>query len=215
MRAFDLLVALFALVQLARYGRRALLCVAPSVQHWGEPGALPPTAPRLRAGEALEELGFVPLGTRVERGTLGAFQQALDAYAHPARGAYADVLDGPAREGARTVLFTPFPDGAAVLTATFQRGARSTARALVGSVPGGAGAALAAHEVAVRRFAATHGSPQVSPDLAARVEAARAWYRGEGRRELRRSNAVAFVNAALGLALLAGSAVNLLVRGLR
>jgi hypothetical protein len=215
MRAFDLLVALFALVQLARYGRRALLFVAPSVRHWGEPEALAQSAPRLRAGEALEDLGFLPLGTRGERGTLGAFEQSLDAYAHPARGAYADVIDGPPREGARTVLFTPFADGAAVLTATFPRGARSTSRALVGSVPGSVGAALAAHEVAVRRFTAAHGSPQVSPDLAARVEAARAWYRGEGRSELRRSSTIAFVNAALGLALLAGSAVNLFARGLR
>jgi len=215
MRAFDLLVALFALVQLARYGRRALLFAAPSVRLWAEPGALARSAPRLRAGEALEELGFVPLGSRGERGILGAFEQTLDAYAHPARGAYADVLDGPPREGARTILFTPFADGAAVLTATFQRSARSTARVLLGSVPGSVGAALAAHEVAVRRFASAHGSPQVSPDLGARVDAARAWYRGEGRRELRRSSVIAFVNAALGLALLAGSAVNVLVRGLR
>jgi hypothetical protein len=215
MRTFDLLVALFALVQLARYGRRALLFVAPSVRHWGDPRAPVSSAPRLRAGEALEELGFVPLGTRGERGTLGAFDEALDAYAHAERGAYADVLDGPPREGPRTFLFTPFADGAAVLTATYPRKARSTARALVGSVPGGVGAALATHEVAVRRLAAVHGSPQVAPDLGARIEAARAWYRGEGRSELRRASAIAFVNAALGLALLAGSAVNLLARGLR
>ncbi len=215
MRVFDLLVALFALVQIARYGRRALLFAAPAVRLSSEPGAPPGSAPRLRTGEALEELGFVPLGTRWEQGILGSFDLELDAYAHPARGVYADVLDGPPKEGARAVLFTPFPDGAAVLTATFPRRAISTARAQVGAVPGPLGAALAAHDVAVRRFTSTHGSPAVAPDLGARVEAARAWYLGEGRRELRRSSALAFVNAALGLALLAGSAVNVLLRGLK
>ncbi|GEJ57824.1 hypothetical protein [Anaeromyxobacter diazotrophicus] len=216
MRTFNLLVALFAVVQALRYARRALVFVAPAVRVTGEPGEPPRSAPRLRLGAELERLGFVPLGLLHERAPLGAVAREVDAYADASRGTFADVWQERGEADApRLVFYTPFPDGAYVLTANHPRRAVASARAQAGAVVGAAPEAqLAAHEIAVERFAARHGTPAVALDLGARLAAARAWYAGEGRRELRRGAALPFGIAAFALVLLA-SAVNLLLHGAR
>jgi hypothetical protein len=215
MRTFNLLVAIFALVQILRYARRALLFVAPAVRVSGEPGATPRSTGRLRAGALLEELGFAPLGIRRERSPLGGHDLEADAYADASRGTYADVFQARGSERPRVVFFTPFADGATVLTANFARPAVATARVQAGGLAGmPVEAQLAAHEVAVERFAASHGTPAVSITLEARLEAARAWYEAEGRRELRRAGGVGFALVLFAGVLLA-SAVNILLRGAR
>ncbi len=174
----------------------------------GDPGATPGSAARLRTGEALEALGFAPLGVLRERGPLGALARETDAYASRARGAFADVLPaGPGAPRGGVQLFTPFPDGAAVLTTDLPRRAVTGERLQVRALPGAAlEALLAEHALGVVRLRAGHGAPAVAEELVSRVGAAGAWYRGAGRRELRRDNLVPFAVALLGLALLASSA---------
>jgi hypothetical protein len=211
MRSFHLLVAAFALLQFVRYARGAALFLFPNVRVRAAPGAPPPSAARLRAGAALEALGFVPIGVIEERGPLGTLARDSDAYASAARGVFADVLQEGA--GAPRVQFvTPFDDGAAVLTAAFRRRGVVTDRVQAGGMPDAPLAAvLAAHEKGVARLAANHGRPAVAEDVEARAAAARAWYGGEGRRELRRAHLLAFGVAALGIALFA-SAAHVLLR---
>lgn len=212
MRNFNLLVAAFALLQCMRYARRALLFLWPAVRVWGEAGAGPRSARRLRLGASLEELGFRPLGIQHARGALGALSTQDDVYAAEDRGAFADVVEGGRREGPGVVFFTPFEGGAAVLTASFPRRAIATERVQAGGLPGAPlPAVLAAHEVAVQRFSERYGRPAVSATLEARLAAARAWFEGEGRRELRRVHASAFAILLFGAALFA-SAVNILFR---
>lgn len=214
MRTFNLLVALFAVVQALRYARRAVVFLVPAVRVSAEPDAPPRSAPRLRLGVELERLGFAPLGLLRERVVLAAVEREIDAYADASRGTYADVWqERGAGEAPRLVFYSPFADGAYVLTANHARRAIAGDRAQAGAVLGAtAEAQLAAHEIAVERFAARHGAPAVRLDLAARLEAARAWHAGEGRRELRRGAALPFAIAAFA-ALLFASAVNILLRG--
>jgi hypothetical protein len=215
MRGFNLLIAAFALLQCFRYARRALLFLSPTVRIWGEAGASPRSAPRLRLASTLQELGFTPLGMQHQRSALGAFTAEGDVYVAEQRGAFADVLEPGRGQAPGVVFFTPFEDGAAVLTANFPRRAVATERVQAGGIPDAPlEAVLAAHEVAVERFAARHGPPAVAADLETRLAAARAWSQGEGRRELRRTHAVSFAIMLFGLALFA-SAVNVLVRGAR
>jgi hypothetical protein len=213
MRSFNLLVAAFALLQCFRYARRALLFVLPTVRVWGEPGAAPRSARRLRLGESLEKLGFASLGIQHELSPLGARSVEGDVYASAQRGVYADVVEYRPGDGPAVVFFTPFASGAAVMTASFHRRAIATEDVQAGGISDAPlDAVLAAHQVAVVRFARRHGPPTVTAEFEARLEATRAWFRGEGRRELRRTNATAFVIVLFGLVLFA-SAVNSLVRG--
>jgi hypothetical protein len=213
MRSLNLLVAAFALLQCVRYARGALLCLWPAVRIWGEAGQAPGSPARLRAGAALESLGFAPLGTVHERGPLGALARESDSYASAERGVFADVTEERTGDGPRVQFFTPFGSGAAVLTAGHRRPAVITARTQAGGMPGAPLAAvLAAHEKGVARFTRDHGRPAVREELDSRLAAARAWYQGEGRRELRRANALALLIAAFGLALFASSA-HILLRG--
>jgi len=205
-RTFNLLVAAFALVQVVRYARRGLFFLAPAVQVLPLEDEPDRSAHRLRLGAALEELGFVLLGVACERAALGAFSSEADAYVSPGRAAFADVLEEDATRRARVRFFTPFPDGAAVLTAGFEKRAVLSPRLEAGGMPDAPlEDLLAAHEVAVRRFAARHGPPQVAPELAARLAAARAYYAGVGRSELRRGNALAFALLLFALVLFASS----------
>lgn len=211
MRTFNLLVAAFALLQLLRHGRRGLRFLLPAVRVSGEAGVPPPSARRLRLGAELEGLGFAGLGVLRERAALGLSAVEADVYASAGHRAYADVLEEGG--GPRVRFVTPFADGATVLTAAYARPAVESAAALAAGMPDAPlTAVLAAHEVAVRRFAEGHGAPRVSLDLEARLGAARAWHDGAGRRELRRGTGLSFGAAALALLLLASSLHALLAR---
>lgn len=202
----QVLIALFAIVQGVRYGRGALLFIAPRVRVVGDPGATPRSPARLRTGGRLEELGFVLLGVRHERGALGALDREIDSYVNAARGVYADVLEGRSHESAQVAFFTPLEDGGAVLTANFARRSVMTDRLQAGSLIGAAPEALlATHEIALRRFAARGSAPHVAEDLESRLESVRSWYRGAGRSDLRRDNAMAFAIALIAVLLLASA----------
>lgn len=203
----QVLIALFAIVQAVRYGRGALLFVAPSIRVVGDPEATPRSAARLRIGGALEELGFVLLGVRRERAPLGALDREIDSYVDAKRGVYADVLEGRLQEAPQVAYFTPFEDGRSVLTTSFARRAVTTDRVQAGCLTGATPEALlAAHEVALRRFAARGRAPHVAEDLESRLEAARRWSLGPGRSDLRRDNAMAFAIVLIALLLLASAA---------
>ncbi len=217
MQTFHLFVVLFAAWMLVRHGRRAALFLAPSlVRAEGDPAAPPATPGLARAGDELTRLGFVRLGTRRESGALGGLDLASDAWANEPEGAYADVFAHAPRDGRgpRVYFLSPFADGAAVLTANHPRLARSTDRLRTGGLPGATlEATWAAHRVALERFAARHGAPDARADLGARAEAARAWYRGPGRPELRRLFLVNFLNV-LAAALIGVVSVRALARAL-
>jgi hypothetical protein len=207
------LAALFALYMLARYGRAALLFVAPSLLRvTGEAGAGPRTLAQVRAGEALAALGFVRVGARREAGPLGALEVRTDAWASEADGVYADVAERAVAGGPAVSFTSRFPDGAFVVTANHARIALQGPKLQLGGLPGATvEAALAAHRVAVARFASDHGAPTAPADLAIRLEVARHYGRGHGRRELRRRTAMAFANACIALLLLLGS-MNVIAR---
>lgn len=207
--ALHLLVVAFALYMLARHGRRALAFAFPGkVLLDGAEGEEPRTPLQHRAEGELDSLGFARLGARRERTLLGGLDLASQAYANETAGSYADVLDhAPARAGPLVYFLSVFPGGAAVLTANHSRPALSTREVQSGGLPGaGVAETFAAHRKALERFAARHGAPAAPARLAARQEAARAWYAGPGRREVRRICALNFLNAVVALALVAGSA---------
>ena len=214
MRLFHLLVAAFAVVQALRYARRAFLCLVPRIEVEGEPGAPPRSAARLRVAAELQELGFVALGIARERGPLGAHRAEADVYADPSRGSFADVAQRGA-DPPQVTFVSPFPDGAFVVTADHRRPAATGPMLQAGGLPGASlEALLAAHEVAVERFAARHGTPAVATRLEARLAAARGWWAGFGRGELRRAHAPAMAVVAFAAVLLASS-VSILLRGVR
>ncbi|HEU4382294.1 MAG TPA: hypothetical protein VFR85_02230 [Anaeromyxobacteraceae bacterium] len=210
MRTFHLFVVLFAAYMLVRHGRRAALFLAPSLVRSDGDGEAPPATPALaRAGDDLERLGFVRLGARRETGALGGLNLVSDGWVNEPQGTYADVFaHAPRGGGAPWAYFlSPFADGAIVLTANHPRLARSTDRVRTGGLPGASlDATWAAHRSAVERFAARHGQPGARADLGARAQAARAWYRGPGRPEIRRLFLVNFVNALFAVVIGAFSA---------
>ncbi len=210
MQTFHLFVVLFATWMLVRHGRRAALFLFPSLVRSGGDAAAPPATPaQARAGDELERLGFVRLGARRESGALGGMDLGSDAWANEPEGAYADVFDHAPRGGGGpwAYFLSPFADGAVVLTANHPRLARSTDRLRTGGLPGATlEATWAAHRAAVGRFAERHGRPGARADLQARAEAARAWYRGPGRPELRRLFFLNFVNALFAILIGAVSA---------
>ncbi|HET9595330.1 MAG TPA: hypothetical protein VFP65_07105 [Anaeromyxobacteraceae bacterium] len=213
MRLFHVLVAAFAVVQALRYARRAFLFLVPRVGVDGDAGAPPRSAARLRVAAQLEELGFVALGIQRERAPLGAHRAEADVYADPSRGSFADVAQRGAEP--QVTFVSPFPDGAFVVTADHRRPSASGPMLQAGGLPGASlEALLAAHEVAVERFAARHGTPAVATRLEARLAAARGWWAGFGRWELRRAHAPAMAVVAFAIVLLASS-VSILLRGVK
>jgi hypothetical protein len=143
------------------------------------PGALEGAWGELRAA------GFTPLGTHVEHARFAPPLVMYDAV-HEARGVFASLLDGGDGR-ARLLLLSPTEHGFA-LTANHRRPARELpGRYVSGGLEGTSVERLVnAH---VRRLAAL--GPARGPwTLDARVDAARRWYRGEGKAELRQQHAV-------------------------
>jgi hypothetical protein len=198
MLALHAAVGAFALFMLWRYGPAALLFAAPSLRR---PAVGPPEPSRSTAEERvrgeLASLGFAHLGSLAERGPLGALGEEFAVFASPDGTAWADVAVGGREPWAR--LVSAAPDGALLVT----------------SVPGATTAGvLAAHRKGLPAFGQAHGGAAAPPELAARLEAARRWASGGGRRSVRGATAGSFVNASLAVLLLATS-VTALVSGLK
>lgn len=135
--------------------------------------------------DALKALGFTPLGSHLEHARFSPPVFLYDAV-HEAHGAFASVFES--RDGRpRVVLLTPIDDGF-VLTANYRRPARDVpGRYSSGGIEGASVERLVkAH---ARRVSA-QGAPQGPFSLDARVDAARRWYRGAGKAELRQQHAV-------------------------
>ena len=217
MKALLALAAAYAAFMLWRYGRRAVLFVAPGLVRSRWDAAAPPaTAAQREAGDELAALGFARLGARCEDGPLGGLGIAADSWVSEGAGTYADALEERPRPGAPPPVsfLTAFPDGAVALTANLPRRARSGRGAEVGGIPGaGVAAALAAHRRTLERMGA-HGTPRAAPDPAGRDAAARAWYRAAGGAELRTRFLAHFLNALLAALILAG-ALRMLLSGPR
>jgi hypothetical protein len=107
-------------------------------------------------------------------------------YAHPTEKVYASVFEG--LSGVKTYLLTPTRGGGLVLTADFRRPAHEEkGRYLSGTVEGAnPERLLRAHQRRVPEL----GEPESSWSLDGRVDAARSWYSGAGKTEVRQQNAV-------------------------
>jgi len=136
------------------------------------------------AWDALKAAGFTPLGSHLEHARFAPPVTLYDA-AHVEKGAFASVFQGTDGR-ARVVLLSPI-DGGFVFTANYRRPARDRKGYSSGGIEGASVERLVnAH---ARRVAA-HGTPQGPWTLEARVDAARNWYRGAGKAELRQQHAV-------------------------
>jgi len=202
---FGLLAAALAAVMLTRYAPRALLFLFPTlIEVDGDASALPPSPARRRAGAEWEALGFLRLGRKWERSPLGGSVHDACSYGSD-DGVYADLFEGPDRAAAAQLL-SVFPDGAAVVTASYPRQGTASDRLLVGGLPGaGPEELLLAHRRGVERLGQAHGAPVAGQELGLRLELARRWYRGPGSAEVRRLALPSFLSATLALLLLASS----------
>ncbi len=167
---------------------RAVLFLAPGsvlVDSDAPAGAAPLPAPLSGPHRALLALGFVALGTHLEHPRFGKRLLSFD-YAHPTERVYASLFLG--LSGPRLYLLTPTRGGGLVLTADFRRPAREEkGRYLSGTVEGATPERLLrAHQ----RRVAELGEPDSSWTLDGRVDAARSWYSGAGKTEVRQQNAV-------------------------
>jgi hypothetical protein len=185
---FAVLAVLAGLVLLRLHLWRAVLFVRPQsmrVEADTPDGGVPVPSSLQASWEVLRALGFTRLGTHLEHARFSAPLTLYDA-AHPEKQLFASVFEG--RDGkARLVLLTPLEQGF-VLTADHRRPAREVpGRYLSGGIEGVSVERLVnAH---VRRLASL-GSARGPWTLEARVDAARAWYAGAGKPELRQQHAV-------------------------
>lgn len=213
MLLLNVLVAIYALVMLARHGPRAVVYLAPrTIRIAGEADAQPRSSGQIATGELLGSLGFRRLGLRREHSPLRGLDLEVDAWAAD-DGTCADAYPAPGRAVAVAFL-TTLGDGFQVGTSNFRRPGVQTAAGRVGGLNGAAPeAVLAAHRKSVEALSASHGAPRPVADLGARVEAARRYYSGIGAAELRRPALMSLLNAAIALALF-GWSVRLALRNL-
>jgi hypothetical protein len=129
-------------------------------------------------------LGFVPLGTHVEKPLLGPTRTCFDLVNTGAR-AHATLFQGTDHR-ARVYLLTTLEDGGYVVSAGYRRPAREVpGRYLSGYLENATPERVVrAHLRRVEGHAAT-----LDATLEGRVAAQRAWYRGPGRPEVRQRNA--------------------------
>jgi hypothetical protein len=201
------LAAFYAAMMILRYGRRGVLVLAPSlVRSRSTSGGPLPTEAQRDAASALEELGFLRIGSRVEDGPLRGLELRSETFAETEGSAFADVFEQGPRPGApaRLQLLSTFPDGAAVLTANHARAAQAGRWGEVAGLPGAApGQVAELHRRTVARLEPVHGAALPAAGLAARDAAARHWYRHAGGAELRRRFAVYLGNTLFAAAILA------------
>jgi hypothetical protein len=159
------------------------------------PDVLAPLAAQLQA------LGFTPLGSHEEKPLLQKATRSYD-WAHPQERVFAtlhlghDVLP-------RLYLLTPLAGGGFVVTASYRRPALDLPAYRSGALEDATPERLLrAH---VRRL---EGLAPVGPEAFSwegRVEAGRAWYRGLGRREIRRQNLQGLLWTGIALAIVASA----------
>ncbi|MGQ0505312.1 MAG: hypothetical protein ACT4TC_08325 [Myxococcaceae bacterium] len=166
---------------------RAVLCVAPgSVRiETDAPADQMKLPPALEAHAlALRELGFSPLGTRLEKPWLTAETVAYD-FVHPQAKSFATLELG--RDGKpRLYYLTPVRRDGFVITANYKRPAREVkGRYLSGGLEDfPPDRVFKAH---LRRLESV-GQPEGALDQEGRLGAARAWVKGLGQRETRLQN---------------------------
>jgi hypothetical protein len=187
-------------------GRLALLCVVAALllrmNLWRailflrpESMTLEPEAPgdqmKLPAALARTEhelvgLGFTALGSHLEKARLSKSRLNYD-YVHEKEHVFATLFVSPRGES-RLYFLTPTANDGFVITADHRRPAQDIpGRYLSGGMTETtAERLLNAHQRRVQSV----GAPAMTPTLEARVEAARAWYRGPGQKEVRQQNAL-------------------------
>lgn len=134
--------------------------------------------------QALKAMGFSSLGQHVERPYFTRELVSLD-YAHAGERAYASLYLG--RDGQARLYFLSRTDqGAFVLSANHRRPSTD----LPGRYFSGSLEDVAADRIfnAHKKRTAAYGAPVGEPTQEARVELARAWYRGPGGPEVRQQN---------------------------
>lgn len=191
MNALDLMVAAVGVAVAAWVLRihlwRAVLCVAPGSMRleWDAPADAVKLPSELEPlAKELTALHFVPLGSHVERPRLERETVSFD-FAHPTERAFATLYVG--RDGSSRLYFlSRLQHGAFVITANYRRPARE----LPGRYYSGAIEQANAERLfkAHLRRAATLGQPEASLDPEGRLAAARDWFSGPGRAEVRLQN---------------------------
>lgn len=183
------LAVIAALVILRLHLWRALIFLKPSsvrveadapADNVTVPGALEPAWDHLRAE------GFTLLGTHLEEARFAPAVTMYDAV-HAEKRVFASL--SIAKEGgAQLVLLTPTAAGGFVLTANYRRPAREVpGRYSSGGIEGAAPERLVKAHLRRTEGLAT---PNDGWTLDGRVAAARAWYLGAGKTELRQQHAV-------------------------
>jgi hypothetical protein len=165
---------------------RAILCVAPSSMRVerdddGEHMDLPMQLEQL--SQELRSFGFSAIGSRREKPALASPTVSYD-FANPQERAFATLYLG--RDGRPRLYFlTPTTHGGFVITANYRRPARQLqGRYLSGGL----------EHIPLERIYKAHqkrmeGFEAVGPfTLEGRIEAARAWFSGYGRSEIRQQN---------------------------
>jgi hypothetical protein len=167
---------------------RALLWLSPgSLRIHAEdgPSGVKLPHPLVPVAAALEELGFVALGSRQEKPLLEKPTLSFD-YVLEGEATFATLFQGSLGRP-RLYFLTPLQGGGFVLTANHRRPAREVKGHYVsGGLEGlSPERLLKAHRRRVQGFEVAKGADL---SLQGRVEAARAWFAGPGRSEVRQQN---------------------------
>lgn len=183
------LVAVVALVLLRWHLWRAFAFLFPSsirTEQDSPPDTDPVPGALEKAHEQLQRLGFAWLGTRLEHPVFGRKLVNYD-YGHAALGVFASMYEGLGGK-VRLYFLSPTQGGGFVLTANFRRPARVVeGKYLSGNLEvDDVERLLKAHQ---RRLPEL-GGPRGTFDMEGRLAAAREWYLGYGKAEVRQQNAV-------------------------
>ena len=183
------LVVLVAAALLRWHLWRAVIFLAPSsvrIEADSPPGMASIPSALEATHDAFVALGFEHLGTHFEHPRFGRRVLHFD-YVHREKQVFAAVHAGLEGQALFTLL-TPTHGGGSALTASFRRPCRDLkGRYVSGGLEGAAPERLLkAH---LRRVPEA-GTPEADWSLEGRVAAARAWYAGTGKGEVRQQNAV-------------------------
>jgi len=194
----------FAVVLLALNFWRAILFLFPhSVRVEPEAPADQMDLPLELAETAtqLAHLGFVPLGSHEERPRLQRATRSYD-WAHPGERVFATAYQ--AADGSPRLYFlTPLAPEGFIITAGYRRPALD--------LPGGVYRSGSLEDAPPERLLRAHlrrmegVTPAGDFSWEGRVEAGRSWYRGLGRKEIRRQNLQGLLWTVMALAIVASA----------